>query len=54
MATHSLRHSFARHCLANGVPTNPVSVWLGHASLQTTLIYLQIMPDPGNDMARVP
>jgi len=54
VATHTLRHSFARHVLASGVPINRVSVWLGHASLQTTLIYLQILPDPGNDMGRVP
>ncbi len=54
MATHTLRHSAARHWLANGVPINQVSVWLGHASLQTTLIYLQIIPDPGNWMERVP
>ena len=54
MATHTLRHSAARHWLANGVPINQVSVWLGHASLQTTLIYLQIIPDPGNWMESVP
>ena len=54
VATHTLRHSFARHCLASGVPINRLSVWLGHASLQTTLIYLQIIPDPGNDMDKVP
>ena len=54
VATHTLRHSAARHWLASGVPLNRVSVWLGHASLQTTLVYLQILPDPGNDMERVP
>ena len=54
MATHTLRHSAARHWLANGVPINQVSVWLGHASLQTTLIYLKIIPDPGNWMDGVP
>ena len=53
VATHALRHSAARHWLASGVPLNRVSVWLGHASLQTTLIYLQIPPHPGDDMARV-
>ena len=45
VATHALRHSAARHWLASGVPLNRVSVWLGHASLQTTLIYLEILPD---------
>lgn len=52
--THTLRHSAARHWLANGVPINVVSQWLGHSSLQTTLIYLQLMPDPMGYMDRVP
>ncbi len=54
VATHTLRHSAARHWLANGVPINQVSLWLGHASLQTTLIYLQLLPDTGKWMERVP
>ena len=54
VATHTLRHSAARHWLASGIPINVVSRWLGHASLQTTLIYLQILPDPLGDMDRVP
>ena len=54
LGTHSLRHSAARHWLASGIPINVVSRWLGHASLQTTLIYLQILPDPLGDMDRVP
>ena len=54
VATHTLRHSAARHWLSSGVPINVVSRWLGHASLQTTLIYLEILPDPLGDMARVP
>ncbi len=54
IGTHTLRHSAARHWLANGVPINKVSVWLGHASIQTTLIYLRILPDAAGDMSRVP
>jgi len=54
VATHTLRHSAARHWLANGVPINVVSRWLGHASLQTTLVYLEILPDPSGHMDRVP
>lgn len=51
--THALRHSAARHWLACGVPINQVSMWLGHASIQTTLVYLQLLPDPSNWMERV-
>jgi integrase len=54
VGTHTLRHSAARHWLSSGVPINVVSRWLGHASLQTTLIYLAILPDPLGDMGRVP
>ena len=41
VGTHTLRHSAARHWLASGVPINVVSRWLGHASIQTTLTYLE-------------
>ena len=54
VSTHTLRHSAARHWLHSGVPINVVSLWLGHASIQPTLIYLQILADPGDYMQRVP
>ena len=53
VGTHTLRHSAARHWLASGVPINVVSRWLGHASIQTTLIYLEVLPDPVGYMERV-
>lgn len=34
---HCLRHSFASHQLAEGVPITQVSYWLGHANPQVTL-----------------
>ena len=46
IGTHTLRHSYARHYLLNGVPINHLSRWLGHSSIQTTLIYLELVPDP--------
>ncbi len=52
--THTLRHSAARHWLVNRVPINYVQRWLGHASMQTTLIYLEIVPDQLGLMAEVP
>jgi integrase len=51
---HTFRHSAARHWLASGVPINVVSRWLGHASIQTTLIYLEVLPDQLALMERVP
>ena len=35
VGTHTLRHSAARHWLANGVPINHVSRWLGHSNTAT-------------------
>ncbi len=52
--THTLRHSAARYWLLNGVPINVVSKWLGHANLQTTMVYLELVADPGGFMERVP
>lgn len=54
IGTHTLRHSAARHWLLHGIPINVVQRWLGHASLDTTLIYLQVLPDPMGDIGRVP
>ena len=54
VGTHTLRHSFARHLLLNGIPLNYLSRWLGHTSIQTTLIYLELVPDPSGSLASVP
>ncbi len=40
---HSLRHSFAVINLAQGVPITVLAEWLGHASIQNTLIYTKII-----------
>lgn len=39
---HTLRHSFATHLLEDGVSIRQVSEYLGHATLQSTLIYLHL------------
>lgn len=54
VGTHTLRHSYARHLLMHGVPINYLSRWLGHSSIQTTLIYLELVPDPMGTLAAVP
>ena len=54
VGTHTLRHSYARHLLMNGIPINYLSRWLGHSSIQTTLIYLELVPDPTGSLASVP
>ena len=54
ICTHTLRHSYARHLLMNGIQINYLSRWLGHPSIQTTLIYLELVPDPSGSLDRVP
>ena len=54
IGTHTLRHSYARHLLMNGIQINYLSRWLGHSSIQTTLIYLDLVPDPSGSLDRVP
>ncbi len=54
IGTHTLRHSYARHLLMNGIPINYLSRWLGNSSIQTTLIYLELVPDPTRSLAAVP
>jgi integrase/recombinase XerD len=37
---HLLRHTFATHLLQQGVPLANVSMFLGHADIQSTLPYV--------------
>ena len=54
ISSHTLRHSYARHLLYHGVPINYLSRRLGHSSIQTTLIYLELVPDPSGMLAGIP
>jgi site-specific recombinase XerD len=43
---HVLRHCFATHCLEHGMYIKRLQIILGHSSLNTTLIYLQVSQNP--------
>jgi len=45
---HTLRHSFAVHCLKNGMNIRNLQKILGHSSLTTTQVYLDVT---GEDVA---
>ena len=53
VGTHTLRHSYARHLLMNGIPLNYLSRWIGHSKIEATLIYLVLVPDPAGSLAAV-
>lgn len=43
---HILRHCFATHCLEHGMYIKRLQMLLGHSSLNSTLIYLQVSETP--------
>ena len=53
-AAHSAMAQFSRHLLLTGIPLNYLSRWLGHSNIQTTLVYLELVPDPSGTLAAIP
>ncbi len=46
-----LRHGFAVACIMKGIPLPTLQKWMGHASLETTAIYTQIIGAEERELA---
>lgn len=42
---HKLRHTFATHCLNNGMTIREVQELMGHSDITTTAMYLSVTPE---------
>lgn len=53
VSTHTFRHCYATHLLEAGVPLRLIQQYLGHSSLQTTMIYLHLTDTAAIDARQV-
>ena len=49
VSIHTLRHSYATHLLEQGVNIRLIQRFLGHANLDTTMVYLHLTPKGQED-----
>lgn len=54
VSCHTWRHSFAVNCVLHGTPLTVLQGWLGHAHIESTAIYTQVLTaETGHLMAGI-
>ena len=53
VSTHTLRHSYATHLLEARMSLRAIQQYLGHSSLQTTMVYLHLTDTAAIDARQV-